>query len=257
VAVARYTESQQSRMRGTREFIFANSCNRFCAANVDAFRAADGARRERICSTTMPARHRERGWMSALDNDELEAVLQRIASGDMGAFDALYAATLPRVLALATGILGSESAAEDCAAETYIQVWRSAKMFDAQRGPALAWLHTICRTRALDQLRARQRRDALAGAVRQRACVDHGVDALGAAIEVSASIAPCLERLSVTQRELLALAFFQGMSHAEIAAATQLPIGSVKSHIHRAVTALRARLGDVGAQVEQKEVQHG
>jgi len=105
--------------------------------------------------------------MNALDNGELEAALQRIALGDARAFDTLYAATLPRILALARGILRSESAAEDCAAETYIQVWRNAGNYDAQRGPALAWLHTICRTRALDQLRALQRRAALTAATNE------------------------------------------------------------------------------------------
>jgi len=197
--------------------------------------------------------------MNALDNGELEAALQRIALGDARAFDTLYAATLPRILALARGILRSESAAEDCAAETYIQVWRNAGNYDAQRGPALAWLHTICRTRALDQLRALQRRAALTAATNEESLsIDTpAADMLSAAIEVSASIAPHLVRLSRKQREVLSLAFFQGMSHAEIAAATSLPLGSVKSHIHRAVAALRARLEDIGAQVEQKEVQHG
>jgi len=197
--------------------------------------------------------------MNALDNGELEAALQRIALGDARAFETLYAATLPRILALARGILRSESAAEDCAAETYIQVWRNAGNYDAQRGPALAWLHTICRTRALDQLRALQRRAALTAATNEESLsIDTpAADMLSAAIEVSASIAPHLVRLSRKQREVLSLAFFQGMSHAEIAAATSLPLGSVKSHIHRAVAALRARLEDIGAQVEQKEVQHG
>jgi RNA polymerase sigma-70 factor (ECF subfamily) len=194
--------------------------------------------------------------VNALDNDELAVALERIARGDMRAFDALYAATLPHVLALARSILRSESAAEDCAAETYIRVWRNAASFDVQRGPALAWLHTICRSRALDQLRTAQRRAALVRAADDEPIANEtpAADTLGAAIEVSASIAPHWSRLSATQRELVTLAFFQGMSHAEIAAATGLPLGSVKSHIHRAVSALRAQL--VPAQ-DTKEVRLG
>jgi RNA polymerase sigma-70 factor (ECF subfamily) len=67
-------------------------------------------------------------------------------------------------------------------------------------------------------------------------------DSLLDAVDVACAIRPCLEKLSPVQRSLVGLAFFEGLTHGEIAAATDLPLGSVKSHIHRALASLRAQL---------------
>lgn len=183
--------------------------------------------------------------MTLPDDSELESWVRATAGGDRAAFDRLYAALLPRILAYARRVLPDEAAAEDCAAETFIQVWRDAARYDLRRGCVAAWVYTICRTRAFDLLRTRRRQGHLAEAVQRE---QHGQDCrfdedLIAAFDAGRAVHPLLLRLSPEQRRLVGLAFFQGLSHSEIAAATGMPLGTVKSHIHRALTAMREELG--------------
>lgn len=186
--------------------------------------------------------------MQVPNDSELERWMNAIVTRDRAAFDRLYAATLPRVLAYARKILGVEEAAEDCAAETYIQAWRDAAKYDSTRGCVMAWLFTICRSRALDQLREHKRRHDL-GELLARELQCSPADEAGtliAEVDASAAVHPVLQKLSLEQRRLLGLAFFRGLSHSEIAAATGMPLGTVKSHIHRAIGVMRQRLG-IGA----------
>jgi RNA polymerase sigma factor (sigma-70 family) len=236
-------------MRSARNYIFRKKCIHFRSAYVPLFPVDSFANTDGLGKT-----------MTCMDDAGLETAIERIAVGDKTAFDMLYAATLPRMLALARRILRSESAAEDCAAETYIRIWRDAARFDPRRGSAMAWLYTICRTRALDQLRAGKRRTDMEQTPSESAPAQDiaAADDLTAAIEVSCAIWPCLMRLSQVQRELLRLAFFDGMSHSEIGRATGMPLGSVKSHIHRAVIGLREQLVSVGIPpIQRKSTTHG
>jgi len=176
--------------------------------------------------------------------EELGSWIDAIARGDRAAFDRLYTATLPRILAFAQRILGSEDAADDCAAETYIRVWRDAAKYDAGRGCAMAWLFTMCRSRALDQLRTNRRTGELGDAVELESGMDtaEGPESLISMFDADASVHPLLLQLTSEQRKLIGLAFFHDMSHSEIAVATGMPLGTVKSHIHRALTAMRQGL---------------
>lgn len=183
--------------------------------------------------------------MTLPSNSELETWVRAIAAGHRGAFDRLYKALLPRVLAFSQRLLMDELAADDCAAETFIRIWRDAGKYDAERGCVMAWVFTICRTRALDLLRVRRRQSDLSDAVSREwdeATAD-GTDEMIAAFDASLMVQPLLLRLSQEQQRLVGLAFFQGLTHSEIADATGLPLGTVKSHIHRALTAMRQGLG--------------
>ena len=186
------------------------------------------------------------------DDNQLESWVAAIAKGDRAAFDRFYEATMPRVLAFATRLMMNEDAADDCVAETYVRVWRDAAKYSAERGCAMAWLFTICRSRGLDLLRARQRHHELSEAVERETEfeVGDGTDSLISAFDASSAIHPLLAELSPEQRRLIGLAFFQGLSHSEIADATGMPIGTVKSYIHRALTAMRQKLGADGRDFE-------
>jgi RNA polymerase sigma-70 factor (ECF subfamily) len=179
------------------------------------------------------------------ENLPLERWIAGIASGDRKAFDRFYEATMPRALAFATRQLMNEDLVDVCIAETYVQVWRDAAKFSTERGCAMAWLFTICRTRGLDLLRARQRQHELSEAVERETEfeIGDGTDDLISAVDAHSAVHPLLAELSADQRRLIGLAFYQGLSHSEIADATGMPIGTVKSYIHRALTALRQRLG--------------
>ncbi len=180
---------------------------------------------------------------------QLARWIEGVARGEPHALEQLYEATVGRVFGLALRIVRTREAAEEVAIDVYHQVWRTAARYDALRGGPLTWLLTICRSRALDQLRREEPAQAhpdpqsLAGA-EALARGDDPQDLL-AACQGHAQLAAALESLTALQRQLIALAFFRGLTHQEIAEHARLPLGSVKTYIRRALAQLRAVLGTV------------
>lgn len=149
-----------------------------------------------------------------------------------------------KLYALASAILRSPEEAEEIVCATYAYAWANAARFDASRGNALGWLLMLCRSRALD--RCRQRRanaNALDVVAREAAggSTDQPYDILSL-LEQRTSVHAALAQLTPQRRQLVSLAFLHGMSHQEIADATRLPLGTVKSHVRRALTQLRESL---------------
>jgi RNA polymerase sigma factor (sigma-70 family) len=186
--------------------------------------------------------------------DEGAALMQRIAAHDRQAFECFYRATIGRVFGLALRITRNRPTAEEVAEDVYVQLWHRADGFDPERGSSLAWTLTICRSRALDALR---RADPAIldedPAARLDACLDARFDApvnLGGnpqdllhASQQNAALHGAIQRLQPQQRQLLSLAYFRDMSHAELAAHTGLALGTVKSCMRRTLLVLRADLG--------------
>jgi RNA polymerase sigma factor (sigma-70 family) len=189
------------------------------------------------------------------DAAALAALIARIARQDEGALGELYDATVGRVYGMALRILRDEQGAEEVAEEVFFQVWRQAGRYDPARGRPLGWLLNLARSRALDQLRRRD--EALS---HPDPTTLHGEEAWGeldvfdgretrdpqdllAATEAHHGLHRALAALEPVPRQMVALAFFRGLTHEEIAASTDLPLGTVKSHIRRSLTALRAALG--------------
>lgn len=189
------------------------------------------------------------------DAEALAALIARIARQDEDALGALYDATVGRVYGMALRILRDEQGAEEVAEEVFFQVWRQAGRYDPARGRPLGWLLNLARSRALDQVR---RRDPALS--HPDPTTLHGEEAGGevdifdgreardpqdllAATEAHRGLHRALATLEPVPRQMVALAFFRGLTHEEIAASTDLPLGTVKSHIRRALTALRAALG--------------
>ncbi len=180
---------------------------------------------------------------------QLQVWLARVVRQDEAALADLYRATVGRVYGLALRIVSNPALAEEVAEDTFWQVWRQAPRFDPQRGTALAWVLTIARSRALDAVRARTRAqadtvsaDALGDALdAQRLHTEHADNPhdLLEAVQSSEQLHGALRQLEAVPRQLVALAFFKGLTHEEIAGQTGLPLGTVKSHIRRALTVLR------------------
>ena len=168
-----------------------------------------------------------------------------MAHGDERALGDFYDATLGKSYALALRIVRDPQAAEDVVAETYLQVWREAHHFDATRGNPLAWLLTICRSRALDALRRREPADThpapdtLATA---QISLTAATEDLVASLQEGHLVREAVTRLPPVSRQLLTLAFFRGLSHQEIAEHTGMPLGTIKSHLRKAQEALRLAL---------------
>jgi RNA polymerase sigma-70 factor (ECF subfamily) len=189
------------------------------------------------------------GLPSALTEDQLAAWIAAIANRDERALCALYDATLARVYGLALRIVRKASLAEEVAEDTYFQVWRQALRFDPARGSPMAWLLGMARSRAIDTLRreARFQHQSLdLGSAAEVADDKPGSDDLLAVAQGHAELQRALLLLHAQPRQLVALAFFRGLSHEEIASQTELPLGTVKSQIRRALLVLRQALGETG-----------
>ena len=175
----------------------------------------------------------------------LTALVERMRIGQERALEELYDATVGKLYALAAAILRSPEEAEEIVCETYAYAWANAARFDATRASALGWLLMLCRSRALD--RCRQRRangnalDVVASSEAAAGSTDQPYEILSL-MQQRTRVHAALAQLTPERRQLVSLAFLHGMSHQEIAHATRLPLGTVKSHVRRALTQLRESL---------------
>ena len=178
-------------------------------------------------------------------------LLRAVARGEEAAFASVYDRYSPILLGLLLRILRSRAEAEDVLQEVFLQVWQQARAFDPGRGRAFTWLVTLARSRAIDRLRAVDSRERAAqrsadGAPPPEAQVVWA-DEEAVQAERAAAVRAALAELPEEQRQVLVLAYLEGMSQTEIAAAKNQPLGTVKtrtrSGLKKLSDALRARLG--------------
>ena len=178
----------------------------------------------------------------------LGELVAAMRDGRQAALEELYEATVDRLHALAHAILRNAEDAEEVVCDTFSQAWNHAARFDPTKANALGWLMMICRSRALDRLRQRRaQRSGLAAdldSIAELADSTGGPEDLVTLYESGGRVLTALERLGPERRRLVRLAFLQGLSHQEIAEATRLPLGTVKSHVRRALAELRSALED-------------
>lgn len=173
---------------------------------------------------------------------ECAALLARSAAGDTQAFESFYDRCVPQARALARRFL-RDAEIDDVLADSFFQAWREAPRFDPARGSPMSWLLTIVRTRALDLLRSRRAQPTVADDEGFEAeSTAPGPDDLLAQAQADSQLHAALLELSSTERWVLGLAYYREMSHGDIAAATAMPLGTVKSLINRSQRKLRARL---------------
>ena len=184
---------------------------------------------------------------------ELAQLLGRAGLGDRQAFARLYDRTSGHLLAVLLRIQRDRAQAEDLLQEVYVSVWKSAAGFDAARSQPLTWLTHIARNRAIDSLRRAQAQPRTESTTRAddddrpdaaEAIADDApgpLDLLGLASQ-KRELSACMERLTPPQRQSVALAFFDGLSHAEVAAQLREPLGTVKSWVRRALSTLKGCL---------------
>lgn len=191
--------------------------------------------------------------------EALGALLSRISIGDRAAFATLYQQTASHLLGVILRINNDRAQAEDLLQEIFVKIWSAAGTFDAQRAQPMTWLTSIARHRAIDSLRRRQTEpqwvttrhgtdeDDDSDVLDQFATDDAGpVDLLGQAVQARA-VSVCMKGLTSEQKQSLALAFYQGLSHAEVADQLRQPLGTVKSWVRRGLLAMRACLERAGA----------
>jgi RNA polymerase sigma-70 factor, ECF subfamily len=171
--------------------------------------------------------------------------MERSAGGDQGAFASLYDASRHLVYTAALRILRDPADAEEVTLDVYMQAWRNAKDYTDRRGTVGAWLVMLARSRAIDHVRSRAsrtRREELSHEFTQFRSADPGPDR---EIEVSQRrhrVVAALDTLPPEQREVIELAFFSGLTHAELAAQLNQPLGTVKTRVRQGMIRIRELL---------------
>ncbi len=203
--------------------------------------------------------------MDATDNQSLARLLRDTAGGDAQAFERLYAITSPQLYAIALKMLRSSSTADDVLQDAFVQVWHRAGDYHTERGNVMAWLASIVRYRAIDVLRKNRHNTPLDGTAIEETTtamqrfaesaeqneVDEAEPMRSAmAVEDSDYIDQCMGRLSGSQKQSVALAFFHGLTHSELAECLAVPLGTIKSRLRRSLQRLRECLGELGYQDE-------
>lgn len=184
----------------------------------------------------------------AMQSQELEdsLLIGRISTGDQEAFARFFDLHAEAVLGLVSRILGARGEAEEVLQEVFLQVWRQSDRYDAARSTPRGWLLMVARSRALDRLRRRDARgrheqEAVADAAFPRLVSPLGTRRLEDA-ERRDRIHSALNLLSPEQRRCIELAFFEGLTHTQIAERLAAPLGTVKSRILLGMNKLRQAL---------------
>ena len=188
-------------------------------------------------------------------NPRLQALLARVALADQRAFEDLYRQTAPHLYAVVLRIVRDRSIAEETLQEAYINVWHYAGSYDAAKSQPVTWLTSIVRNRALDLLRRREidtitleSDDSDAPAMDFSSGGPTPVEMLLSSADAQ-SVRDCVDTLDGGTKQAIALAFFHGLSHGELAAHLREPLGTVKSWVRRGLEKLRRCL-DAAAETE-------
>jgi RNA polymerase sigma-70 factor (ECF subfamily) len=181
---------------------------------------------------------------SSPQSDPLVDLLTATARGDRQAFAELYRLTRSRLYAITLALLRQQDAAEDVLQETYLAIWRTAGQYQPGRAPVLVWLMAIARHRAIELLRQRRRRAAEIHAepLDEEALQIPDPQPAQSVDHLAHAIQECLRRLSADQAQAIALAFFHGLSHEELATRLRTPLGTVKSWVRRGLLQLKGCL---------------
>ena len=184
--------------------------------------------------------------MAATTNpsSDLQQLLARVALGDRTAFRRLYDATAPSLFGVALRIVRQRDRAEEVLQDAFVNAWNRAASYQAALSQPMTWLTAIVRNRALDELRsARQNADSMDDQEGEgvAAIEDTQPGPLGLLEQAADALAirDCLDAIEGSQRQCLALVYYHGYSHSEVAAHVGSPIGSVKVWLRRGLDKLK------------------
>jgi len=179
--------------------------------------------------------------------EDLTSLLSRVAMHDRSAFERLYRATCAHLLGVSFRILNNRDRAEEVLQEAFMNVWHSASGYNAAMATPMTWLINIVRNKAIDALRS--------GKTERASTVALDDDAMQVAADASVEpqhllddslvkvkIDGCMSQLNPAQRQALALAYYRGMVHTDIAQALNAPLGTAKAWVRRGLDKLKACL---------------
>jgi RNA polymerase sigma-70 factor (ECF subfamily) len=171
-------------------------------------------------------------------------LMDRVAVADEAAFSTFYRRFAPGLFSMIYEILRDQKEAEDVLQESFVQMWKKASTYDSARSALFTWAVMISRSRALDRLRARQRRGRTLDAATAEWSMTPpeqgaGADALLGQTEDRSRVREALSRLPEAQRNAIQMAFFRGLTQAEVSTQLGEPLGTIKARIRRGLIALR------------------
>jgi RNA polymerase sigma-70 factor (ECF subfamily) len=186
----------------------------------------------------------ERAGLRMVEPAPERRMLERMAAGDGDALRELYDVHARAVFSLAVRILRSQSDAEDVVQEVFAQAWRNAARYDATRGTVAGWLLMQAKSRSIDRLRARRARPEQADEEAPRDVADSSA---GPEIQIvradqASRVRQALDELPLLQRTALELAYYEGLTHVEIAEHLEQPLGTIKTRIRQGLLKLREAL---------------
>jgi RNA polymerase sigma-70 factor (ECF subfamily) len=169
-----------------------------------------------------------------------EALLERVARGDLVAFDAFYGQLSAAVYGVARRVVRDPARAEEVAQEVFLDVWRQATRFDQERGKARTWVLTMAHRRAVDAVRSSEASRAREERVSARMSdvVEGPEEGVVSAAEHE-SVHRCLESLTPLQLESVQLAYFQGYTYAQVASLLDRPLPTIKTRMRDGLIRLR------------------
>ena len=174
------------------------------------------------------------------DAVRLEGLLARTALGDRAAFADLYRATSSKLFAVSLRIVRERPLAEEALQDSFVNIWRRSSDYAAAKSAPLTWMTAIVRNRSLDIIRRTREEPDIDEALTTNLVDESATPARDVEARRQAhSIQQCLEQLDPDQRQTIALAYFHGLTHSELAAHLKKPLGTVKTHVRRGLARLR------------------
>jgi RNA polymerase sigma factor (sigma-70 family) len=185
-----------------------------------------------------------------------DSLLQRVASGDMMAMQSCMDTYGGLVWSLARKFSPSASEAEDAVQEAFISVWGNAERYDPSKGAEVTFVAMIARRRLIDRGRKYQRQERIVAEVREQERppeeMQREVSSQASAVDEAQRAMEAMSSLSESQQHILRLAVHQGLTHEQIAIATDLPLGTVKTHARRGLMRIREMLSEAESNEEGK-----
>lgn len=180
--------------------------------------------------------------------DEERRWLQEIANGDRASFQQFHQRLAGLVYSVVYQVLRDPQDAEDVAQEVFLNVWKKARLYHAGKGEPLTWLSSLARNRAIDRLRAKERRARLRDAMKNEpelATPEPPADAGQAASqrERRSIVRNAVMQLTPEQRQVIEMAYFHDLSQSQIAQKIDVPLGTVKARMRRGLGKLRGFVG--------------
>ncbi len=179
------------------------------------------------------------------DVSDLSALVARVRQGDHAAFGSLYDELAPRVFGVVRRVVRDPAMSEEVTQEVFAEMWSSVNRYDETRASVAGWVTMIARRRAIDRVRAEQSRRNRADQLAQESPVaEPAAESIVTDRDEATRVHAAMATLPDDQREVVRLAFLEGMTHSDIADSLGVPLGTVKGRVRLALKRLRVGLGD-------------